>query len=101
VLDPAVTPRRIANALAALPAGCWPEPDHPGSWSITDHLLATLIDEVRQLTWLTARVGGSKNAPRPEPIARPGAKAAAQVTKPRQSWGDFARQLVGIAKRNG
>jgi hypothetical protein len=99
-MDTDVTLRRVALCLGALPAGEWPEQDHAGSWTVTDYLLASLIDEVRQLTWLTAKANGAKQLERPAPMYRPGTSKAKPQPK-KQSWGDFARQLASIAKRNG
>jgi hypothetical protein len=68
VLDPRTTPRRVLSLLEYLP----PSARRPGEpWSIESELLAGLIDHVAELTWLTARVNGSKNAARPRPVPRP------------------------------
>jgi hypothetical protein len=42
------------------------------AWSNTEGLLATLIDEIRQLSWLYATANSGKTIPKPEPIKRPG-----------------------------
>jgi len=39
------------------------------SWSVTDHLLAAVVDVLQAANW--QRAGDSK-APRPKPIPRPG-----------------------------
>lgn len=69
VLDPAVTPRRIAVLAARVP----PFARRGGEWWSTEaELLALLIDHVANLTWVTARAAGAKGAQRPRPITRPG-----------------------------
>lgn len=40
-------------------------------WSVTDHLLALVADELAVANWQRQ---GKRNAPRPRPIPRPGAK---------------------------
>lgn len=91
MLDPQVSLRRVALALRGLPMGAWPDPDHAASWSITDHLLATLVDEVRQLTWITASVNSKHKIKRPAPLERPGGGLA--KPKRKGSWADFTRRL--------
>ena len=57
VLDPAVTPRRVAVLVERLP----PFARGPGEeWSTEADLLALLIDHVANLTWITLRAHGSK-----------------------------------------
>jgi hypothetical protein len=69
VLDPAVTPRRIAVLIDRVP----PHARRGGEWwSVEAELLALLVDHVANLTWITARAAGAKNVPRPRPMARPG-----------------------------
>lgn len=41
------------------------------SWSITDHLLACLVDLTNVLVWMKSE-DGQKNRNRPKPIDRPG-----------------------------
>ena len=100
--DPATTPRRLALALQYLPAGCWPDPEHPASWTVEAYLLAGLVDAVRELTYLTAKVNGVKQAKRPEPVWRPGAKAP-KAQGGKVAWGDFGRALgqtaAGVGSR--
>jgi hypothetical protein len=42
------------------------------SWSTVESLLALLIDEVRQHTWVYMQSHSEKRVPRPVPIRRPG-----------------------------
>lgn len=56
-------------------------PEHHGDaekapWSSTDSLIATLIDEIRYLSWLYAQAHSKNKLPRPQPMARPGVKAS-------------------------
>jgi len=44
-------------------------------WSSIEFLLATLIDEVRNLSWMYAQSHSKGKVPRPEPIPRPGVQA--------------------------
>lgn len=41
------------------------------AWSITDHLLASVLDTVRLANW---QRGAKPGAPRPKPTPRPGVK---------------------------
>ena len=43
-----------------------------GSWSSVEGLLATLIDEVRQQTWVYIQSHTERKIPRPAPMRRPG-----------------------------
>lgn len=44
-------------------------------WSPTDHLLALLIDEVRQLAWMYAQRHSKSKITPPAPLERPGVRA--------------------------
>jgi len=55
--------------LAERAAGADPS---KSAWSITETLLAVLIDEVRMSNWLYASAHSDKTIPRPEPVRRPG-----------------------------
>jgi len=48
------------------------EPER-ASWSSVESLLALLIDEVRNLTWVQVQSRSDSKVPRPEPVRRPGA----------------------------
>jgi len=56
---------------------------HPefAPWSSLESLVALLIDEVRNLTWVQVQSRTDSKVPRPEPVRRPGAsrKKAARV----------------------
>ena len=44
-VDPAsLTLRRFWVLLRRLPPGRWPVQDHPASWSVEAHLLASVVD---------------------------------------------------------
>ena len=109
VLDPAVTPRRIAVLLDRLP----PHARRLGEpWSIEAELLALVVDHLANLTWITARAHGAKVA-RPRPMPRPArrpviaepARPAVPETRPGMrgdgtvktgSWGDAIAMLAGM-----
>lgn len=44
-------------------------------WSSAEGLLATLIDETRQLAWMYASAHTESTVPKPQPIRRPGVGA--------------------------
>lgn len=109
VLDPAVSLRRVWVLLNQLP----PAARRGGEqWSAEAELLALLVDHVAQLTWVTLRAHGAKNAARPKPVPRPprpgrpvgepGRDAAsAEPTRAGQpvksaSWIDAAKQIAAI-----
>jgi hypothetical protein len=104
VLDPAVSTRRVAVLLERLP----PYARRPGEhWSTEAELLAVVADQLAQLTWVTLRAAGAKNATRPRPIPRPGIRAqSARNPSPQASatpaeggkagtWADAIRALAG------
>lgn len=111
VLDPAVSPRRIAVLLEHLP----PYARNFGEqWSTEAELLAVLIDHVADLTWVTLKAHGAKNVTRPRPVRRPtsdrarlsgrGGGESARNTRAiaapgsakASSWADAARLLAAI-----
>lgn len=117
VLDPGVSLRRVHVLLRRLP----PHYRRGGQqWSTESELLAYLIDHVANLTWVTLKANGAKNAPRPKPVPRPdGPHRAARGRGggPRHnhpggggqpvkasSWADAAKALAavpGVAVDNG
>jgi len=79
----------------------WPDPDHPASWSVTDYLLATVIDCVRENTYVTALAAGAKHVEKPKPSYRPGRRPAggpravgASHNGTKVSWGELAGFLM-------
>jgi hypothetical protein len=94
VLDPNISLRRVALAVTALPMGSWPDPDHDASWSVTDHLLATLCDCVRENTWVTAQANaGKRKIDRPKPVDRPGRRHQPAPNTKTIKWSDFVKDL--------
>ena len=53
---------------------------HPerAPWSALETLLAVLIDELRNLTWVQVQKGSQERVARPEPLRRPGVKGSAR-----------------------
>jgi hypothetical protein len=47
-------------------------------WSTVEMLLATLIDETRNLRWVYTQSHSDNRVPRPEPILRPGVRVRAR-----------------------
>jgi hypothetical protein len=103
VLSPDVSTRRVAVLLDRLP----PYARRFGEqWSTEAELLASLIDQVAALTWITLKAHGAKNVPKPRPIRRPDLhtqpeRAPAPVeaqegSKKASSWMDAAKQLAAI-----
>lgn len=43
-------------------------------WSTTDQLLASVLDAVREMSWILASVNSKGKVRRPEPLPRPGPK---------------------------
>lgn len=69
-------------------------------WSTMEGLLATLIDEVRQLSWVYASAHTDTKIPRPEPIKRPGVSGPSRRKLKRISLVDARRldpRLRGLA----
>lgn len=62
------------------------------TWSGVETLLATLVDEMRQLEWLYASAHSDKPIVKPEPIKRPGITAG-RGRKLRAMSLDMARKL--------
>ena len=42
------------------------------AWTIGEHLLARLVDEVAAQTWVTATIHSKNRPPKPKPLPRPG-----------------------------
>jgi hypothetical protein len=115
VLDPAVSTRRVAVLLERLP----PYARRPGEhWSTEAELLAVVADQLAQLTWVTLRAAGAKNATRPRPIPRPAdrTKRRGPASEPRGpvpvpaaegkagTWADAIAALAGtpgMRRRDG
>ncbi|WP_435862954.1 hypothetical protein [Streptomyces phaeochromogenes] len=52
-------------------------------WSVTDHLLATVVDQLAEANWMFATVNRDEDAESidfPEPVPRPGAERQEPVT---------------------
>jgi hypothetical protein len=117
VLDPGTSLRRVHVLLERLP----PHARRGGEqWSTESELLASLIDHVAWLTWVTMRVNGG-NGPKPKPVTRPPLRqrprrAAAPRprralgrledtgTEPTASWGDAIAAIAatdGVRVRDG
>lgn len=69
-------------------------PDEAG-WTLTNHLLAIIADTLRWLQWAKTK-DGRKNRNRPDPIVRPGVRAAKKRTHPKVKGEPLSRmrQLV-------
>jgi hypothetical protein len=68
VLDPKVSTRRVHVLLERLPPAARRGGEH---WSVEAELLASLIDHVAQLTYVTLKAHGAKSPPKPTPVKRP------------------------------
>lgn len=98
VLDPSVTLRRIWSLGRRLPAGSWPNEHSPMSWSIEAHLLASVVDALGALTFVTIKANGGK-PPQPKALPRPKAvRTPSRPDAPRKSWSQL---LAGMAKEPG
>lgn len=51
------------------------------TWSVTDHLLAALVDLMNLLVWFKSK-DGQRNQNRPKPVERPGTREEAPVELP-------------------
>jgi hypothetical protein len=104
VLDPQVSTRRVHVLLERLP----PWSRLPGeSWSVEAELLASVIDHLAQLTYVTLKAAGAKTVAQPTPVTRPRrrlsgppppepADRAEPGRAPGQaaSWGDAVKRLA-------
>lgn len=77
-----LTPRRMLVLLRRIPPGpFFPRHDHPSAWSEEAHLLASVIDSLGNLIWMTAQANSPKRrVPRPKPVTRPGARKTMKVS---------------------
>lgn len=91
-----LTPRRTMVLLRRLPPGAWTDPDSAASWTIEAHILASLVDAVNHLIWLTQRVNSKKAPKQPKPFPRPG-----QKTKPEQRAKGPAGIVAALAGMEG
>ena len=57
---------------------------HPeeAGWTLTNHLLAMIVDVLRWLQWAKTK-DGQKNRNRPDPIARPGVRPTKKRAHPK------------------
>lgn len=83
---------RVARLVKKLPPGAFPYSDTRAAWSMESHLLASLIEQVEWLAWLTAAVNSKKKPKKPKPFPRPGDKAKKQK---KVSWADAAQVMGG------
>jgi len=99
VLDPAVSLRRVWVLANRLPP--WARAGGE-EWSAETHLLALLADHLANLTYVTLRAAGVKDARRPQAIPRPrsgAVRAAQQLPQPRSDgggWAAVAGELAGM-----
>lgn len=77
---PGPTPRRMHHLLGALPAGAFPNVDHPAAWSQETHMLANVVDALQTLTWVEVAKASKRAPKRPKPIPRPGKRQRQKVT---------------------
>lgn len=68
-----------AQLAANLPDGSmvWRAVDTPRAWTMDQHLLATLVDQMRM--WMWAQSDPKRRGPRPKPLPRPGTDTAHNV----------------------
>lgn len=68
-----------AQLAAHLPDGSmvWRTLDTPRAWTMDQHLLATLVDQMRM--WMWAQSDPKRRGPRPKPLPRPGTDTAHNV----------------------
>ncbi|MER5970264.1 hypothetical protein ABT112_11105 [Streptomyces sp. NPDC002055] len=91
--------RRLAVLLAHLPrdgAVARELHDEAAEWSVTDHLLATVADQLAVSNWMFATVNRDEDAEPldyPEPIPRPGATGPEAMGEDRS--GEAGPELVG------
>lgn len=85
-----ISPRRMNVLIRRMPAGAWPDPQHPASWSTEAHLTASVIDAVNQLTWVTVAANSKTKPKRPDPVHRP------QPPRPQKkvSWSEAAALIA-------
>jgi hypothetical protein len=111
VLSPQVSPRRVAVLLERLPPFAL---SGGRAWSTEAELLALVIDHLANLSWITMRAHGARNAPRPRPLPRPrrrhpepgGPSGASPERRGAGSggWADAAAQLAlmpGVTVEHG
>jgi hypothetical protein len=68
VLDPRVTPRRLAALIDRLPPWARQGGD---PWTAEGYLLAEVIDRLDALIFVTLRAHGAKSVSKPKPFPRP------------------------------
>jgi hypothetical protein len=101
VLDPRVSPRRIHSLRRRLPAGTSPDPESELSWSTEAYLMATVIDQMSALIYVTLKANGAKTAQKPVPVPRPKPRPRPPIPRPRTAadggesgWIQLARALM-------
>jgi hypothetical protein len=113
VLDPEVSTRRVHVLLERLPPAARRGGEH---WSTEAELLASLIDHVAQLTYVTLKAAGAKTVTKPTPVKRPPSRGQAVAPRPANyssspdapakasSWGEglgALSQVQGVEVKHG
>lgn len=91
--------RRLGALVRGLPASSRVHQQEQGGWSTIEHLLATLVEEVREQTrWMVAGTPWKHPRPQVPPplhIPRPGEVHTGE----RKTWLQLARAMGGMRKR--
>lgn len=90
-LAPGLTPRRLKVLLDRLPPGAAPTLESPMAWSAEAHLLASVLDAIRELTWVQVAKASKRRPKPPRPTQRPGPRRKIRV-----SARDLADALSGV-----
>jgi len=97
VLDPKVSTRRVHVLLERLPPAARRGGEH---WSVEAELLASLIDHVAQLTYVTLKAHGAKSPPKPTPVKRPPPRGQLPP-EPSSRAGSWAEGITALAAMPG
>jgi len=65
---------QAGRLIRRLPPGMLPYTDTQMAWSTETHMLASLIEQIQWLTWVTVAANSKKKPDKPKPVKRPGAK---------------------------
>lgn len=86
------TLRRVWVLLTRLPLGAWQKEQGAASWTQESYLLASVIDAVNQLAWVTVAANSKTKPKPPKPVPRPGQrKQGTGGTK--VAWKDLHKTL--------
>lgn len=94
-----VSLRELRVLMHRLPPGVLQDPDRGDVWSDETHMLASVVDAVNDLAYVTLMIAldpeARQRVPKPKPVPRPGPKPETITVKPVDQVAALAAMLGG------